>query len=171
MRLLCSFSTHIIWDSGNSRWKRYCHTWESVEINILFYGLYCVEFCLAQISILKRCNSEISKARFSSVGKPSPNPHLNLKKSQLQHMNLEHCLTLKIDSSLQSTLKRRARALIKFTRSVTCFKTIFKYSEIALLASAYRWRTQGTEMIYGARLFTRGVKPDFTEHRRGAVYA
>jgi len=39
---------------------------------------------------------------------------------------------------LCKALKTRARALVKFTRSDTCFKTIFKYSGKALLASTCR---------------------------------
>jgi len=29
---------------------------------------------------------------------------------------------------------------------------------------------KGRKMMCGVRLFTRVVKPDFTEHRRGAIY-
>jgi len=63
------------------------------------------------------------------------------------------------------TLKKQARVLIKFKRSVTCFKTTFKNSGRALLACACPWRTEGVEMMCNARLFARVVKPDFTEHR------
>ena len=60
---------------------------------------------------------------------------------------------------------------IKSTRAVNMFQNYFQIFWRVLLASGCQWRTEGVEILYNARLFTRVVKLDFTEHRRGAVCA
>jgi len=61
--------------------------WESIVIDVLFYGHHWEEPCLTQISILK--SNLTSNARFDSVENSSPNPHQNSEKSQLQDIDLE----------------------------------------------------------------------------------
>jgi len=51
-----------------------------------------------------------------------------------------------------------------YTFSYVFQNIIFKNSGRAVLTSACRWRTQGLEMMWNARLSTIVVKPDFTEH-------
>jgi len=147
-----------------------CHFWESIEITVLLYGFW-GEPCLTQIGILKRFNNFkcVLPQRRKLFAQSTP----KIRKVTVAkfEFRIKHWLTWRINQcTFKKQFENTNRGLIKFTRSVMCFKSIFKFFGNAYLANAYlanpyRWRTQGVEMMCSARLFTRVVKPDFMDRR------
>jgi len=99
VRLLCLFSTHNIWDSGNSGWKRYtpCRPCESIEIDVLFYRHNWGEPCLTQTSILKWCNNFVCGLRLHWKLFAQSTSHIGKVTVARNEFGIQHRLTLKIN--------------------------------------------------------------------------
>ena len=174
VRLFSFFSMHNIWDSGNSGRQRYSSLrtsrdrvfviWSSLRRTLPRIDTYC---------ILKKYNNFkcALQQRWKLFAKSTPR-FWKVTVAKWEY-GIKHCLTLKINQFIFTK---------HFEKTSLCLDKIYTFSYMFQNSFQIFWKgftlqCTAIKIIWGSNnvqfpfLFTRVVKPDFIEHRGGAVCA